>query len=57
MYLYGPNSHSTLIETDDDDGTGYMAQIIRSLSPGTYFVRIRGYSSAYTGTYTIRVTQ
>jgi hypothetical protein len=57
MYLYGPNSHSTLIESDDDDGTGYMAMITRSLSPGTYFVRIRGYSSAYTGTYTIRVTQ
>ncbi len=57
MYLYGPNSHSTLVESDDDDGTGYMAMINRSLTPGTYFVRIRGYSAAYVGTYTIRVTQ
>ena len=57
MYLYGPNNTTSLIEVDDDDGTGFMARIVRSLSPGTYHVRIRSYYAAGTGTYTIRVTQ
>ena len=57
MYLYGPNNTTTLIEADDDDGTGYMARIVRSLSPGTYHVRVRAYYATAKGTYTIRVTQ
>ena len=57
MYLFGPNNRTTLIEEDDDDGTGNMAQIVRSLNAGTYHVKIEGYSILYTGTYTIRVTQ
>jgi hypothetical protein len=57
MYLYGPNSKTAQIEEDDDDGTGYMARIVRSLSPGTYYVKIRAYYSTGTGTYTIRVTR
>jgi len=57
MYLYGPNSQTTLIEEDDDDGTGNAAMIQRSLSAGTYYVKIRAYSSSGTGTYTIRVTR
>jgi hypothetical protein len=57
MYLYGPNSQTTLIEEDDNHGTGNMAKITRYLSSGTYYIKIRGYSSNYTGTYTIRVTK
>jgi len=57
MYLYGPNNTTTLIESDDDDGTGYMARIVRSLAVGTYHVRIRAYYATGTGTYTIRVTR
>jgi tyrosinase len=57
MYLYGPNSQTTLIEEDDDDGVGNAAKIIRTLSAGTYYVKIRAYSSSGTGTYTIRVTR
>lgn len=57
MYLYGPNSQTTLIEEDDDDGGGNAAMIQRSLSVGTYYVKIRAYSSSGTGTYTIRVTR
>ena len=57
MYLYGPNSSTTLIEEDDDDGDGNAARIVRSLAVGTYYVRMRAYSSASTGTYTIQVIQ
>jgi hypothetical protein len=56
MYLYGPGNQTTLIEEDDDDGVGNAAMIQRSLSAGTYYVKIRAYSSSETGTYTIRVT-
>jgi hypothetical protein len=57
MYLYGPNSQTTLIATDDNSGTGNMAKITRSLSPGVYYVKIRAASTTATGTYTIRVTK
>jgi len=57
MTLYGPNSQTTFIEEDDDDGDGNAAKIVRSLSPGTYYVKVRAYSSIVTGTYTIRVVR
>ncbi|MBF0413710.1 MAG: DVUA0089 family protein [Desulfamplus sp.] len=57
MYLYGPNNQTNLIEEDDDDSGGgdYMAMINRTLSVGTYYIKIQSYSSSYTGTYTITV--
>lgn len=55
MSLYGPNSDKTLIETNDD-AVGLAARIIRSLSPGTYHVKVTGFNASATGTYTIRVT-
>ncbi len=56
IYLYGPNSQTTLIEEDDDDGIGRAAKIVRSLSSGTYYVKVRAYySSTGTGSYTIKV--
>jgi hypothetical protein len=56
MYLYGPNSQSTLIEENDDSDTSLAAKIVRSLSPGTYYVKIQGFSPSDTGTYTIGVS-
>jgi V8-like Glu-specific endopeptidase len=56
MYLYGPNSWTNLLETDDNDGEGNMAAILRSLSPGVYYVRIRASGTATTGPYRTRLT-
>ncbi|HXK37164.1 MAG TPA: PPC domain-containing protein, partial [Candidatus Paceibacterota bacterium] len=56
MYLYGPDNQKTLMAEDDDSGEGQAAKIVQSLSPGTYYVKVRAYSSADTGTYSIRVT-
>ena len=55
MSLYGPNSTTTLLEGDDDNGTGNAAMITKVLSAGTYYLSIRAYSSTGTGTYTINV--
>jgi uncharacterized repeat protein (TIGR02543 family) len=60
MYLYGPNSQTSLITTNDDkdyDGQDYAARIVTNLSTGTYYVKIQGYDpTTDTGTYTIQVT-
>ena len=45
MYLYGPNSSTTLIETDDDDGNGAFSRISRSLGSSTYYVKIEDYGN------------
>ena len=55
MYLYGPDNPATLIEEDDDGGTGLASKIWRYLSAGTYYVTITAFSSMETGTYTISV--
>jgi hypothetical protein len=55
MYLYGPESTTILLETDDDDGEGSAAKIVRSLSPGNYYVKIRSNNNTATGTYLISV--
>lgn len=55
MQLYGPNKRTTLVETDDDDGDGYMARITRRLTAGTYYVKVRSFALEYTGTYSISV--
>lgn len=57
MELYGPNSQSTFIEADDDDGTGTMPRIVRNLSPGTYYVSMQGFGELDIGTYSVRVTK
>lgn len=43
-----------LLESDDNDGASQNFQIIRSLSPGQYYVRVEGVSDD--GSYTFRVT-
>ncbi|MDD2599078.1 MAG: pre-peptidase C-terminal domain-containing protein [Kiritimatiellae bacterium] len=46
IYLYGPNSAMTLIESDDDGGDeGQFSKIERSLSSGTYYVKVEEYNN------------
>ncbi len=53
MTLYGPNSQTLEVATDDDSGASLNAKITASLGVGEYFVRVRHYSSARTGAYEI----
>jgi tyrosinase len=55
MWLYGPNSTTALIASNDDGGPGMMANITRSLSVGTYYIKIKPYYIGTTGNYVIRV--
>lgn len=60
MWLYGPNSSTSFVEYDDDDGNGTFSRIDRSggnaLGAGTYFVRIAEYgSNNAVASYTISV--
>ncbi|WP_200154654.1 trypsin-like peptidase domain-containing protein [Chromatium okenii] len=55
MQLYGPNSQTAILEEDDDDGFGYAAKIVRTLKPGTYYIKIRAYRPTKTGTYSISI--
>jgi len=53
--LYGPNSQTAFITQDDDSGPGLNSQVVRALTPGVYFVRVRHYSPTGTGAYSITV--
>ncbi|KAB2963222.1 M12 family metallopeptidase [Zoogloea sp.] len=55
MKLFGPDSTTNLIATDDDSGLGSNARIAASLSAGTYYAQVRHFDAAGTGAYTIRV--
>jgi hypothetical protein len=55
--LLGPDSQTTPIATDDDSGVGTNALLMRSLQPGTYFVRVRHFSPTQTGSYSISVSR
>ena len=55
MSLFGPDSTTDLIATDDDSGVSLNARIIADLVPGTYHLQVRHYRPTGTGTYTIRV--
>jgi tyrosinase len=53
--LFGPNNETTQIaENDDASSTNRNARIEWSLSPGTYFLHVRGYQ-ATTGPYRVSV--
>ncbi|HEX8701576.1 MAG TPA: hypothetical protein VF815_22300 [Myxococcaceae bacterium] len=52
LWLYGPNSASTLISYNDDHGGTLASRIEAYLSPGVYYPTVGGYGSA-TGTYNI----
>ncbi|CAN5852540.1 hypothetical protein BH11PSE8_BH11PSE8_37180 [soil metagenome] len=56
MKLFGPDSHTQLIDEDDDSGSGTNARIVASLMPGLYYVQVRHYNSTGgTGKYTVKV--
>ena len=54
--LYGPNSSTTLVEEDNDDGDGLCARITRWLNAGTYYVSVHANAPTATGTFQVRVT-
>ena len=46
LWLFGPGNASELVASDDDSGAGKFSLIQRSsLSPGTYYVKIREYGN------------
>ena len=47
------NSSGSNLATDDDGGSGNNFSITRSVSAGTYYIQVRGYSSSTTGSYTV----
>lgn len=53
LWLYGPNSSSTLIAYNDDYGT-LASRIERFIEPGIYYPTVGGYSSA-TGSYSLEM--
>lgn len=55
MRLYGPGSIDTLIEENDDGGSGRNARIAVDLDPGTYFLQIRHFDQTATGRYGVLV--
>ena len=44
------------IESDDDSGGDQNFEIVRTLSAGTYYVRVSGYSSSTTGGYSLWIS-
>jgi tyrosinase len=55
LSLFGPDSETTLIAQDDDSGPNLLSRIEIALLAGTYYVRVRHYSSFATGAYGVRV--
>ena len=58
MWLFGPNSSSTLVAYDNDSGTGSFSLITRAtLAAGTYYVGIReNGDNATIAAYTVQVS-
>lgn len=55
MALLGPDNQKNVLAEDDDSGRRLNAKIVKELSPGTYYVRIRHYRPTGTGKYKISV--
>ena len=47
------SSSGTTLETDDDDGSGTNFSIARSVSAGTYYIKVEEYGNNDTGSYTV----
>jgi pimeloyl-ACP methyl ester carboxylesterase len=43
LRLYGPNSSTTLVASDDDSGDGSFSKLTRTLEPGLYYAEITEY--------------
>ncbi len=57
LTLNGPNNQNAFISQDDDSGPSQNSQIVRVLTPGMYYVRVRHYSPRGTGAYGVSVTR
>src|SRR5690606_33004299 len=55
MTLFGPNDQNIEVTSNDDGGENLNSQITRNLSAGTYYLRIRLFSSSATGNYAVGV--
>lgn len=55
MRLYGPNGMDPLLASDNDQGPGRMSAITRALTPGTYYVKVRGLGASDVGSYSVSV--
>lgn len=54
--LYGPDSETALIASDDDSGTYLNSKIVRDLVPGAYFLSVRHFNKVKgLGAYSVRV--
>lgn len=58
LWLYGPNSSTTQIAYDDDNGNGAFSRITRaSLAAGTYYAKVMEYgNNATIGAYTFKAS-
>ena len=56
MSLFGPNSPTQLVATDDDGGVGRNARISAVLQPGIYYAIVRHFNPTRTGEYRITVS-
>ncbi|MEE9327329.1 MAG: M35 family metallo-endopeptidase [Cocleimonas sp.] len=54
LTLYNVNGEE--IETNDDSGSGLFSQIIRTLTPATYYAKVNSYNSSIISTYSITLT-
>lgn len=50
------NAAGTVFGSDDDSGIGFGSRLIRTLSPGQYYLRVRGYSSSQVGSWLLTVS-
>ena len=50
------NSAGTTLASDDDGGSRNNFHIEHSVSAGTYYIKVAGYNSSTTGSYTIRAS-
>jgi Bacterial pre-peptidase C-terminal domain len=55
MALYGPDSESSLLEADDDSGSGLNARIESELRPGGYVIEVRHFRPTGSGAYQLVV--
>ena len=54
-YGYILNSSRRVIASNDDGGTGTNFRILRELSAGIYYIKVRAYSSALLGNYNLNI--
>jgi tyrosinase len=56
LTLFGPDNETSQIAFDDDGGNNFNSLISRSLPSGRYFMSVRLFNAAATGSYQISVT-